>query len=404
MLATRDTVSENCRRFVASARLALLVSLTAVSLGCTSQYFGRLVQWRGADVGDHRRFPNRPLHASPQPFFFAPGGDESRVRSSFREAFPMDTLDAFLERNGTQAFLVIQDDTILYEKYFNGAGRDSIVTSFSVAKSFVSALIGKAIEEGYVHGVDDPVTRYLPELAARDARFSRITIRDLLMMSSGIHYGGGFLLFANDDARTYYSPDLRRAALQLTRVDRPPRERFQYNNYHPLLLGMILERATGQHVTDYLQEKIWRPLGMEYAGSWSLDSRESGFEKMESGLNARAIDFAKLGRLFLNGGRWGGAQILPASWVFESTRPDTTVDSRAYYPADGIFANGRGYYKYFWWGLRHDDGDDFTGVGNFGQYVYVSPASRLIIVRHGTSLGTGGWLGMFKAMATALRR
>src|SRR5438105_4216527 len=115
MLATCDRVRENCRRFVASARLALLISLAAVSLGCTSQYFGRLVQWRGADVGDHRRFPSRPLHASPQPFFFAPGGDESRVRAAFREAFPMDTLDAFLERNGTQAFLVIQDDTILYE-------------------------------------------------------------------------------------------------------------------------------------------------------------------------------------------------------------------------------------------------------------------------------------------------
>lgn len=403
MRAIWETGRQNRPRFFAATRLALLVCLTAVSHGC-SGYVSRLVRWRGADVGDYRRFPDRPLHASPRPFFFAAGGNESRVRAAFRTAFPMDSLDGFLERNGTQAFLVIQDDTIVYEKYFNGAERASIVTSFSVAKSFASALIGKAIEEGFIHSVDDPVTQYLPELAARDERFGRITIRDLLMMSSGIHYGGGFLLFGNDDARTYYSPDLRRAALHLTRVERPPRERFQYNNYHPLLLGLILERVTGRHVTDYLEEKIWLPLGMEYDASWSLDSRESGFEKMESGLNGRAIDFAKFGRLFLNGGRWDTAQILPASWVLESTRPDTTVDYHAYYPAEGIFANGRGYYKYFWWGLRRDDSYDFVGVGNFGQYIYVSPASHLIIVRNGASFGTAGWLGMFSAMATTLRR
>jgi len=403
LVATCDTTREIRRRLFASPQVALLVSLAAVSFGCTRTYFGRLVSWRGADVDDVRRFANRALHASPQPFYFASGADESRVRAAFREAVPEGSLDAFLERNGTQAFLVIQDDTILYERYFNGARRDSVVTSFSVAKSFVSALIGKAIEEGYVHSVDDPVTQYLPELAARDQRFGRITIRDLLMMSSGIHYGGWFL-FANDDARTYYSPDLRRAALHLTGVERPPRERFQYNNYHPLLLGLILERTTGRHVTKYLQEKIWWPLGMEYDGSWSLDSLESGFEKMESGLNGRAIDFAKFGRLFLNNGNWDGAQILPASWVLESTSPDTTVNYHTYYPTEGVFANGRGYYKYFWWGLSRANGYDFTGVGNFGQYLYVSPASHVIIVRNGTSFGTGQWLRMFNAMATTLKR
>ena len=391
------------RRLVAPAQTVLLAALAAASFGCTSHYVGRLVTWRGADVADYKRFPNRPLTASPHPFFFAQSDDESRVRAAFRTAVPTDSLDAFLARNATQAFLVIQDDTILYEHYFNGARRDSIVTSFSVAKSFASALVGKAIAEGYIHSVDDPITRYLPELALRDARFGRIAIRDLLMMASGLHYGGGFLFIADDDARTYYLPDLRKGALQLTRVERPPRERFQYNNYHPLLLGMILERATGRHVTDYLQEKIWQPLGMEFDGSWSLDSSKSGFEKMESGLNGRAIDFAKFGRLFLNGGKWDGAQVLPASWVLESTRPDTTLDYRAYYPAEGLFADGEGYYKYFWWGLRRNDGYDFTGVGNFGQYLYVSPDSRLIIVRHGTSLGAGRWLGTFESMAKALR-
>ena len=402
MLANVETVTQNRRRFLTSSILLLLIFFIGASSGCNA-YFGRLVRWRGSDVGDVGRFPNRPIHAGPQPFSFAPGADEIRVHAAFSQAVPTESLEAYLERNGTQAFIVIQDDTILYERYFNGAERGSIVTSFSVAKSFASTLVGKAIEEGYIHSVDDPVTRYLPELAARDERFSRITIRDLLMMSSGIHYGGWFL-FANDDARTYYSPDLREAALQLTRVERPPRERFQYNNYHPLLLGMILERTTGRHVADYLEKKIWQPLGMEYDASWSLDSRESGFEKMESGLNARAIDFAKFGRLFLNGGRWGAAQILPASWVLESTSPDTTLDYHAYYPTEDPFADGRGYYKYFWWGFRRDDGYDFAALGKFGQYIYVSPASHLIIVRNGANLGTPGWLRIFSAMTRALKR
>ena len=206
----------------------------------------------------------------------------------------MDDFDAFLAKNRTQAFIVIQDDAILYEQYFNGASRDSIVTSFSTAKSFTSTLIGIAISEGYIHSVDDPITDYLPELAERDPAFANITIRDLLMMSSGIKYVE-FPFVNGDDAKTYYYPDLRQLALEDTHIVGLPGEQFHYNNYHPLLLGMILERATGTSVANYLQEKIWKPVGMEYPGSWSLD--EHGFEKMESGINARAIDFAKFGRL-----------------------------------------------------------------------------------------------------------
>ena len=126
--------------------------------------------------------------------------------------------------------------------------------------------------------------------------------------------------------KTYYDTDLRSLALS-AKIEEAPGKRFHYNNYNPLLLGIILERTTHKHVSQYLEEKIWKPLGMEAPGSWSLDSDASGFEKMESGINARAIDFARIGRLFLNNGNWNGKQIISEKWVNESTRPDTTTES-----------------------------------------------------------------------------
>ena len=218
-----------------------------------------------------------------------------------------DDLDAFLTDTQTQALLVIKDDQVVLERYVNGWQRDSMVTSFSVAKSFVSTLVGIAIEEGAIHSLDDPITDYLPELLERDRRFEQITIRHLLLMSSGLEYDeSGSFMFNGDDPLTTYHPDQRHLALTNTRIGGPPGRSFSYNKYHPQLLGMILERATGMSVTAYTQSRLWDPLGMEFDGAWTLDSEASGFEKMEAGLNARAVDFAKLGRLFLHEGAWDG--------------------------------------------------------------------------------------------------
>ena len=374
-----------------------VVVLLAACLIYPPTYVWRLVRWGEADVADYQRFPARAVQASGKPYYFNRALDESRIRSLFKQS-GQDNLHAFLAETGTQAFLVIQDATILYEGYFNGATRDSVVTSFSMAKSFTSALIGIAIAEGHIASVDDPITNYLPELAQRDRRFAAITIRDLLRMSSGIRYKE-FPFLNGDDAKTYYYPDLRSLALHDTEIVGPPGEVFLYNNYHPLLLGLILERATGMPVATYLQEKIWKPIGMEYDGSWSLDSTPSGFEKMESGINGRAIDFAKFGRLFLNDGNWNGTQVIPATWVAESTRPDTVVTSDTYYPDTPEFADDRQYYGYLWWGWRQGIVSyDFAARGNHGQFIYVAPTKKLIIVRHGERFGTSGakWIELFR--------
>ena len=368
-----------------------------------AEYVNRVLRWGDSDVYDYQKFPERSLETSGSPLKFSLNLDEEHVRTQFELVSSKDDFDSFLEKNRTQAFIVIRDDAILYEKYFNGAGRDTIVTSFSIAKSFTSALIGIAISEGYIRSVNDPITDYLPELTKRDPAFANITIRNLLMMSSGIKYAEFTLVNGFDNAKTYYYPDLRRLALEDTHIIASPGEYFRYNNYHPLLLGMILERAIGSSVANYLQEKIWKPIGMEYSGSWSLD--EAGFEKMESGINARAIDFAKFGRLFLHNGNWDGVQVVPAEWVAESTQADPSVDYGNYYYDDFIFANGQGYYKYMWWGIQRDARNyDFMALGNHGQIIYISPQKNLIILRFGESYGefggAQGWVDMFYGFAS----
>ena len=366
-------------------------------LAYPAEYVNRVLRWGNADVYDYQKFSERAIEAPDSHFEFPVALGEDRVRTHFEAASAIDDFDSFLADNRTQAFIVIQDDAIIYEQYFNGASRDSIVTSFSIAKSFDSTLIGLAIEDGYIHSVDDPITDYLPELLERDPAFANITIRNLLMMSSGIQYAE-FPFVNGDDAKTYYYPDLRKLALEETFIAGKPGEKFLYNNYHPLLLGLIIERATGTTVANYLQEKIWKPLSMEYPASWSLDER--GFEKMESGINARAVDFAKFGRLFLHNGNWDGVQVVPAEWVAESTQADTSVDYKNYYFNDYIFANGQGYYKYMWWGIQRDAQNyDFVAEGNHGQFIYISPHKKLIILRFGESYGSfygsKGWLDMF---------
>jgi CubicO group peptidase (beta-lactamase class C family) len=392
-------------KFFFAGLIAIIgITLLYAYISYPTEYVNRVFRWGNSDVYDYQKFPERVLETSGSPFEFSLNLDEDHVRTQFEAASGMDDFDSFLEKKRTQAFIVIQNDVILYEKYFNGASRDSIVTSFSTAKSFTSALIGIAISEGVIHSVDDPITTYLPELVERDPAFAKITIRNLLMMSSGIKYSE-FPFINGDNAKTYYYPDLRQLVLEDTQIVGVPDETFHYNNYHPLLLGMIIERATGSSVASYLQEKIWKPIGMEYPGSWSLD--ENGFEKMESGINARAIDFAKFGRLFLHNGNWNGVQVVPAEWVAESTQEDTSVDYANYYYNDFIFANGQGYYKYMWWGIQRDEPNyDYMALGNHGQFIYISPQKNLIILRFGETYGeiTGadGWVDKFYKIATIL--
>jgi CubicO group peptidase (beta-lactamase class C family) len=379
-------------RWLALGLLALVLLVGAVygwawaSVGRSS--IARAMWWTEADVGDQFRFPARTIPAGDEvgPLPTGPEIDPSAPAAGGTGGF-----DAFLGETGTLAFVVVDDDHLVYERYFGGAGRLSRQTSFSVAKSFLSTLVGIAIDEGRIDGVDDPVTKYVPELADRDRRFEEITLEDLLTMSSGLRYEEqGLPLPWGDDINTYYGTNLRELALEDTEIEGPPSTTWHYNNYNPLLLGLVLKRATGMSVSEYMSTRLWRPLGAEVDATWSLDSESSGFEKMESGLNAAPIDYARFGELFLHGGEWNGTRIVSEEWVRAATGSDVSTDP---------FAN----YQYFWWVDVARPGR-FYALGNFGQYIYVAPDAGAVIVRNGRDWGVDNdtWVDVMRDLADQL--
>lgn len=255
------------KRFAQRLAIALLLAsilplgiVAAAAATADRFYISRIIAWREADFRDFERFPSRSVPAGSKEFSFKPAPEKppEYLRTvTYRRDTPDPTtpresmattldstggkevtepLEKFLADTDTTAFLVIRDDTLLYEGYFNGYDRTSTQTSFSVAKSFVSALVGIAIKEGHIGSVDDPITKYIPEL--KGPGIDKITIRHLLTMSSGLKYsgeGGGGGPFS-DDAKTYYDPNLRELALTVEPEVQPGR-RWEYNNYHPLLLA-----------------------------------------------------------------------------------------------------------------------------------------------------------------------
>jgi CubicO group peptidase (beta-lactamase class C family) len=360
-------------------------ALTSVQRSTTA----RAIVWLEADVGDQHRFPSRPIRTggTPSPL---PSGPEIDLDSVMAGVVGQGDFDRFLSTNDTLAFVVVQGDRIVDERYFGGSDRSTLQTSFSVAKSILSTMIGIAIQEGWIDSVQDPVTEYVPELLERDRRFERITLRDLLTMSSGLRYEEPDIPVPwGDDVLTYYGVDLRAAAIKDSEIVGPPGRVWHYNNFNPLLLGLVLERATGMSVSRYVATRLWQPMGAESDASWSLDSERSGFEKLESGFNATPVDYARFGSMFLHGGEWNERQIVAKTWVKSATAADSTD------PA--------GFYQYFWW-VDDERPDRFYALGNLGQYIYVAPDADAVIVRNGSDWGIDNdvWISVFRALADRL--
>jgi CubicO group peptidase (beta-lactamase class C family) len=397
-----------------SAMLALLLiggGIWTLARPDDALFWARQLGWGDSSLTDYEHFPERAIvNAAPAYYFQVDPSSEHFQTVAYRsegEPKQMD-FEEFLVSTHTTSFIVIRDDVIRYEGYFNGFRRDSILTSFSISKSFTSALIGIAIGEGYIGSADDLMTAYLPEL--KGGGLDAVTIRDLLMMSSGIRYVTdeevsplAQITQFTDPGLAYAHPNLRRLALQVRPDGKAPGMEFNYNEYHPMLLGMILERATGRTASEYLQEKIWKPLGMEFPASWNLDSEDDGFELMGSGVNGRAIDFAKFGRLFLNKGGWNGARIVSEQWVVESTAP-IPDDGRTWHTYNDWKA-ADGYYTYMWWGrFTPDGGYEYMAQGHLGQWIYVSPQEKAIIVRFGLDEGgVDSWAEVFRSLAMNTR-
>jgi CubicO group peptidase (beta-lactamase class C family) len=348
-------------------------------------HVGRFFVWNFADINDHKKFPKIEVEKDSSytfsfakainPRFFKKDGVRYKGKSA--------SLADLIESQKTVAFLIIQRDTIIYEQYFKKYDSTSIVPSFSMAKSFTSALLGIAIAEGYISSVKDPIRKYIPELP--EDPYGPISLEDLLDMRSGLLYKEQYFNPFGHVAKSYYGTNLRKFSAQL-KAKSPTGEKFDYISVNTQLLGWAIENASGQKLPDYLEAKIWKPLGMEFDASWSIDSKKHQMAKAFCCLNARARDFAKFGRLYLNKGKWEGKEIIPQRWIEKSLGFDRSQS-----------------YSYQWWKRPNKDAaNHFFAQGILGQFIYVDPDKELIMVRLGRKYGDIYWPSFFQQIAAKL--
>lgn len=372
--------------------LGMVICFVTISAATYSpMYMYRILRYGESDVLDYMIFPERVVHHSKDPYHYELNlvdSLESKIISyMYKNKKHEKNLTTLLEDTKTTSFIIIHNDKIIFESYYNGYNRDSINTSFSSVKSIVSLLIGIAIDEGYITSEKQSISDYISEF--KNTSFEAITIEDLLLMRSNISYKEGNL-WLGDDAKTYYMPNLRDLAIHHIKIDNNYDGNFHYNNFHPLLLGIILERSSGQSVSNFLENYLWKKLGTEYKASWSLDSHDSGFEKMESGLNFRTIDFAKIGSLLLHRGTWNNQLIISENWIEKSILTDFPLDEMSY--KNTFLENKDVGYQYMWYSLENNDGEyDYFAAGKYGQFLYISPKKNIVIARNGIDSGKIDW-------------
>ncbi len=288
---------------------------------------------------------------------------------------PDAAIEAFMRRHGVRGLLIAQRGTILTERYRDGFGPDKLWTSFSMAKSVTSILVGAAVREGKIASLDAPVTRYLPEL--KGGGYDGVTVRQMLTMTSGVRWNEDYRDPQSDVARLVDLAATTEAVLVAYMAKLPraaqPGTKFNYNTGEANLIGHMLRRAVGKSLAEYLSEKIWSRVGMEQDAVWTTD--RMGFEISGCCLNASLRDYARIGLLMLAGGKIGDEALLPDGWVRQAAT--ASVPSRE---------AGRSY-GYQWW-VR--DGGAYQASGIFGQMLYVDPGRGLVIVLLGAwELPTG---------------
>lgn len=263
----------------------------------------------------------------------------------------------------TTAFLIIKNDSIWHESYFDGYGKNSHTNSFSMAKSYVSASLGKAIMEGKIKGLDQPVSDFFPEFS--EGLASKMTIGDLASMASGLNWDEKYYSPFSVVTRAYFDEDLKKVILNLKTTEQPG-QKFKYSSGDTQLLAMIVEKATGETLSDYISKHFWKPLGCENQAFWQVDNPE-GIEKAYCCIAANARDFARLGKLYKQKGNWNGKQILDTAFVELSVHPRFEEAP----------------YGYGFWLSDYLGKNIFYMRGHLGQFVIVIPQDDLIIVRLG---------------------
>lgn len=349
-------------KFILGSLLLLIIALYAFNYDylITALNVIYLKGHKTAYLDDYRYFDNRKIEAP----------EESQLwplHHQYNSATATPALEDLHRSYGTVAFLIIRNDSLWYEKYYDGYTKDSKSNSFSMAKSFVSAMLGSAIMEGKIKNLDQPVGDFIPEFSRGEA--ARLTVGDLSSMASGLNWDESYYSPFSITTRAYFDEELPPLIRNLKVVEEPGKA-FKYLSGNTQLLGMVIQKATGQHLSQYLSEHFWKPMGAEHDALWQLDSEESGMEKAYCCVAASARDFARFGKLYKDKGQWNGKQLLPRSFAERSIQPRFKADPE---------------YGYGLWLLNRNGKDFFMLRGHLGQYVIVQPEDNIIIVRLGHS-------------------
>jgi CubicO group peptidase (beta-lactamase class C family) len=350
------------RVWIIIAAILLLGHFILVLSGTSYLYKALLYNFPNLD--DYQKFPNAeiPSSSNPQPW---PAAIQNYKLS--------DTLSSYLDSVETKAVLVLRNDTIIFETYFDGYTDTTLSNSFSVAKSIVSTLIGMAIRDGKIKSVDQKVSEFLPEFSS--GKKAEITLKHLLTMSSGLNWDESYAAPISTTTEAYYGNDIKKIIDRLEVVGHPGTV-FRYKSGDTQILAMVLQNATGKSLAENAAV-LWTKIGATEKALWSKD-REDGVEKAYCCFNSNARDFARLGVLFLHKGNWKGEQLIDSSYVKEAITPCGLPDGDLnMQPSD--------FYGYQWWMVPTEG--MFYARGILGQYVVVIPEKNLVIVRLGAVRG-----------------
>lgn len=329
----------------------------------------RALRYNFVNIDDYKIFENRVIKAG-NPKEWNNGSDYNKTQLT-------PALEKILTDNQSVSFLIIKNDSVRVEKYWDDYSAESLSSSFSMAKSFVGAMIGIALKEGKIKSLDEPVANYIPEFKENNKQ--NITIRHLLMMSSGLDWDEGYASLFSPVTESYYGTDLYKQITAL-KYKEPSGKYWEYKSCDTQLLGFILEKAIGKTLSDYCSEKIWTPVNAVHIALWSLDKMD-GHEKAYSAFNSNARDFARLAKLYLQIGNWNGVQIIDSSFILASITPNSLIDPDTKQPNT--------IYGYQWWQTQIDSHNIFYMRGILGQYVIAVPDMNMIIVRLGKKRSTG---------------
>ena len=344
--------------------VALLLIFGGFNLSSEIVYFSELIgtvykiQRTEADITDYKYFQNTEIAKSSAP-------QKWPIHKSYNKIPQTEKLKNLHEELGTVAFLIIKNDSIWHEKYFSGYNKDSHSNSFSMAKSIVSATMGKAIEKGFFKSTNDKVGDYIS--GYNNGFSSELTIGDLSSMSSGMNWNESYTNIFGVTARSYITSELNEL-IKSREIVEPPGKSFKYYSSNTQLLSMTIEKATNRNISDLVKEWFIDPLGFENNIFWQIDGKKNNSIKAYCCFNSNARDFARFGKLYKDFGKWNGTQILDSTFIAKSIKPRFEESSE---------------YGYGFWLGEINKNRFFAMRGILGQYVIVVPEKNTIIVRLG---------------------